>query len=368
MFSIIVKEIKEYFRNPAAVFMTVIFPSLLVFVLGTMLQSLDIADYEIGDIKLQYSVSDANSINATSFETFLTEIDMIKSEKAVSNEAAISLVDKGEIDAYAELTDSGITLHTGLDSVKNRALGSMFNSYNQMSDTYMEIAKVNPAALPELLSEMSDNAEKSYVKQSGLGVTRSMIDYYGVCIIVMMIFMSCITGSSETFKEEQKHNTLNRITVSTVPRISVFFSKVIGLFPQSILIVIITMLCSSLLFGANYCDTIGGNFLLILMLFTAALAASALGTLLGLIMKIPAVSVIMPISWSMLFFSGSFSKEIFFEGFSDKLPPYIIQQAAFDLTLFGDSTNAIIITLICAGIFVVLTALGAVIYSKKKFA
>ena len=50
MLSLIIKQIREYFRSPANVFMGLFFPVLLVFFLGTMLQNLDIADYDIGEI------------------------------------------------------------------------------------------------------------------------------------------------------------------------------------------------------------------------------------------------------------------------------------------------------------------------------
>ena len=50
MLSLIIKQIREYFRSPANVFMGLLFPVLLVFFLGTMLQNLDIADYDIGEI------------------------------------------------------------------------------------------------------------------------------------------------------------------------------------------------------------------------------------------------------------------------------------------------------------------------------
>ena len=364
MLNIIKKEVREYFRNPASVFMTDLFPCLLIFILGTMLQFIDVADYEIGEIKLQYLISDSDTADSVAFETFLSEMSEIKAEKAADEATALSLTDSGEINAYVKLESGEIKLYTGDNRVVNRALGSMFNSYIKMSDTYKQIAKTNPEALMELMNE--DMSVKSFVEQSGLGVTRSMIDYYAVAIIVMMLFMSCITGNSENFKDELKNHTLAKISISSVSRTSVFLGKIIGTFPMAMITVAFTMLCSSLFFGAHYCSDFLGNAMLILMLFSVAIALNALGMLLGVVMKIPAASVIMPLCWTMLFFSGSFSKEIFIEGFSNKLPPYLIQQAAFDLTLFGEYTQAVIVTAISLGLFALLTVLGAVAFSKKK--
>ena len=364
MLKVAIKEMKGYFRSPVAVFMTVFFPCLLIYVLGTMLQSLDISDHSIGDIKIQYNLSDTDKYNAEAFESFITGIDMVKAEETHDKENALSLADKGEINAYIELHGSDIKMFTGDNDTINRALKSMLGSYNTMADTYKNIAMVNPSALQEVISK--DISEMSYVEQNGLGVTRSMIDYYAVSVIVMMIFMSGITGQSEVFKEEKNANTYSRLLLTTTPKLSVFFGKVIGSIPMSVITVGATMIFAVVFFGANYCSDILGNILLVVMLLSVSLAATALGTVAGLIMKIPAASVLMPICWQMLFFSGTFSKEIFIEGYSTSLPPYLIQQAAFDLTLFGDGSGAIVVTLVSLAIFVILTIIGAAVFAKKK--
>lgn len=103
MLSLIIKQIREYFRSPANVFMGLLFPVLLVFFLGTMLQNLDIADYDIGEIKLQYSVTQTDEQGGKAFAEFLDNISMIKAEKASDEKTALSLTDKGDIDAYIEL-------------------------------------------------------------------------------------------------------------------------------------------------------------------------------------------------------------------------------------------------------------------------
>ena len=81
MLSLIIKQIREYFRSPANVFMGLFFPVLLVFFLGTMLQNLDIADYDIGEIKLQYNISQTDEQSGKAFAEFLSNISMIKAER-----------------------------------------------------------------------------------------------------------------------------------------------------------------------------------------------------------------------------------------------------------------------------------------------
>lgn len=362
MLSLIIKQMREYFRSPVNVFMGLLFPVLLVFFLGTMLQGLDISDYDIGKIKLQYSVSGADEQSGKAFAEFLDNIDMIKAEKNNDSENALKLTDSGDTDAYIELKNGEIVLHKGRNDIVNRALSSVLNSYIAVSDTYYKIASTDPS----LLMDIDADTEKLFVEQEGLGVTRSMLDYYAVSMTVMMIFMSHMMMGSTAFKDEEKIFTMSRLYLSPLGRTKLFFGKLIGILPSAVISNAVIMLLSAFVFGARYCDNFIGNLLLFLLFSCCSMAATAVGMLIGIIIKIPAEGVIIPLAWSLLFFSGSFSKEIFLEGFSDKLPPYLIQQSAFRLTLYGESGDTVITMAVCLAVTVFVSLIGAVIFRRKK--
>lgn len=362
MLSLIIKQMREYFRSPVNVFMGLLFPVLLVFFLGTMLQGLDKSDYDIGEIKLQYSVSGADEQSGKAFTEFLDNIDMIKAEKNDDSENALKLTDSGDTDAYIELKNGEIVLHKGRNDIVNRALGSVLNSYIAVSDTYLKTVSTDPS----LLMNIDADNEKSFVEQEGLGVTRSMLDYYAVSMTVMMIFMSHMMMGCTAFKDEEKIFTMSRLYLSPLGRTKLFFGKLIGILPSAVISNAVIMLLSAFVFGARYCDSFAGNLLLFLLFSCCSLAAIAVGMLIGIIIKIPAEGVIIPLAWSLLFFSGSFSKEIFLEGFSDKLPPYLIQQSAFRLTLYGESGDAVITMAVCLAVTVFVSLIGAAIFHRKK--
>lgn len=362
MLSLIIKQIREYFRSPVNVFMGLLFPVLLVFFLGTMLQNLDIADYDIGEISVQYSVSETDEQSGKAFAEFLDNIDMIKAEKNNDIQNALKLTDSGDTDAYIELKNGEIVLHKGRNDIVNRALSSVLNSYIAVSDTYYKIASTDPS----LLMNIDADTEKSFVEQEGLGVTRSMMDYYAVSMAVMMIFMSHMMMGCTAFKDEEKIFTMSRLYLSPLGRTKLFFGKLIGILPSAVISNAVIMLLSAFVFGARYCDNFIGNLLLFLLFSCCSMAATAVGMLIGIIIKIPAEGVIIPLAWSLLFFSGSFSKEIFLEGFSDKLPPYIVQQAAFRLTLYGESDSALAVIAVCLAVTVLVSLIGAVIFRHKK--
>ena len=362
MLSLIIKQVREYFRSPVNVFMGLLFPVLLVFFLGTMLQNLDIADYDIGEISVQYSVSETDEQSGKAFAEFLDNIDMIKAEKNDDTQNALKLTDSGDTDAYIELKNGEIVLHKGRNDIVNRALSSVLNSYIAVSDTYYKIASTDPS----LLMNIDADTEKSFVEQEGLGVTRSMMDYYAVSMAVMMIFMSHMMMGCTAFKDEEKIYTMSRLYLSPLGRTKLFFGKLIGILPSAVISNAVIMLLSAFVFGARYCDNFIGNLLLFLLFSCCSMAATAVGMLIGIIIKIPAEGVIIPLAWSLLFFSGSFSKEIFLEGFSDKLPPYLIQQSAFRLTLYGENGDAVITMAVCLAVTVLVSLIGAVIFRRKK--
>ena len=362
MLSLIIKQMREYFRSPVNVFMGLLFPVLLVFFLGTMLQNLDISDYDIGEINLQYSVSETDEQSGKAFAEFLNNIDMIKAEKNDDTENALKLTDSGDTDAYVEVKTGEIVLHSGRNDIANRALSSVLNSYIAVSNTYLKVASTDPS----LLMNIGTDTEKSFVEQEGLGVTRSMLDYYAVSMTVMMIFMSHMMMGCTAFKDEEKIYTMSRLYLSPLGRTKLFFGKLIGILPSAVISNAVIMLLSAFVFGARYCDNFIGNLLLFLLFSCCSMAATAVGMLIGIIIKIPAEGVIVPLAWSLLFFSGSYSKEIFLEGFSDKLPPYLIQQSAFRLTLYGESGDAVITMAVCLAVTVVVSLIGAVIFRHKK--
>jgi ABC-2 type transport system permease protein len=104
------------------------------------------------------------------------------------------------------------------------------------------------------------------------------------------------------------------------------------------------------------------------MLFCTGLAVSAVALVIGLAVRFSPIPLIMMIAWPMLFLSGTFSKEISIPGFSDYLPPAIIQQAAFDLTLFGQDGRCLTVLTISIAIILVATALGAALFNRKELA
>lgn len=363
MLAVIIKEIKGFFRAGSQLFFCIFFPSLMVFLLGNLLENLDISDYEIGKITLGYYSEDGSDLAEEYFKD-LEEQDILTLKHFDSMEKAEAEVKAGKLSACAVTKENNIMLLTGDDGIKNRSLEAMTKGFLYMNQTYTACAANtdDPLALTQL-----QPSDQEYTITKGLGIERSMIDYYAVAMVVMTVFMCSMIAGGECFVSKYRDNTMYRLYISPISRAKLFFAKILGAFPMTIIQIAVIMVVSIVFFGAHYADGTVNNLLLFLMLFTASLAALSVGVFAGLFFKkISPGAVFQPLAWIMLFFSGSFSKEIYIEGFTNICPPYIIQQAAFELTLFGNKEAAVKVTAVSAAIFIALMMLGVLKFSRKE--
>ncbi len=367
MLNIILNEVRSYLRNGSRMFFTVFFPCACVFFLGTFLESVEVADKAVGELSIAYCTEGGDAHSVVAFEKF---VDGLEKEGVLSAERVSAIntdgFDAAEYSAAVEVSGSDIIIHNGSDQIKNRAVKAVFNSYNQVASAVLSAVSVKPAVYADM-ENITEALDGSFVLQKDLGANRSMMDYYAVTMAVMILFMGSLIGGAETYTEEHECCTMQRLDASPVGRTAVFFGKIIGQFPMVFAQVLSVMLVSTLLFQAHYCNTVSGNLLLAAMFIAASLAALSVGVLLNLIFpRIPTGLVIMPALWLAMFFSGTFAMDIYIPGLTECMPMYIIQRAAFDLTVFGNTAKAIRVIEVSLVIFAVMLVLGRLKIAPRR--
>lgn len=364
MFSIILNEMRSLLRDRVTMFFLLLFPLLMIYMLGTFLQNIDVADFEIGEIQLG-AVLEAEDM---AFDSFLAELEQTNDVVLTDSSdlsAVLAAVDSDALHAAVHLDENGeITLYTGADATKNRALRIMLESFLYLNDTYT--ACVTETGDFTVLSQIQP-AQEGFSEAKELGMQRTMIDYYAVAMVVMIMFMGSTASGASSFQNEDSQRTAARLVLSGQSRTKIFLGKVIGTLPVIFMQIGVVMLVSVLFFDAHYAANLQDNLLLFAMLFAGTLPLTALGMLVGIVSKVPPAAIFQPLSWTLLFFSGSFSKEIYVEGFSDICPPYLIQQAAFDLTLFSRPDGALTVIAVSLVCFVIFSGLGILAFSRKEF-
>lgn len=365
MFNIVIKETKEIVRERAYLFFFILFPVLLVFLLGNLLNVTDIAEKGIGELQVAYQIDTKDPDQAAAIEGFIHSMR----EQGIASFEPIEDFEKGRQAAGEDTITAAvyfggsplqIRIYEGTNRIKNRTIQAIMNGFIQNNKTFTAVYHTAPEGMGEFQPKNLD-----YTVEKDLGVKRSMIDYYAVSMVVMIAFMSMIMGAN-AFMGERQNKTINRMIIAPVNRTSIFLQKVCGMMSQTILQIAIIMILSAVVFKASYGATWMSNLYLFLLFFVITFCMVSLGVIVGLLVKISPIIIIMPVLWIMLFFGGTYSKELDIKGITDIMPNYIFQQAAFDVAIFNRYELANRVILGCVLTTIAALAVGAFIFSRKE--
>lgn len=365
MFNIILKEMKEFLRDKTNLFFFLLFPVLLIFLLGNLLSSMDKSEETIGEIKIQYLVETDNPYQVMAIDNFVAAASVdntIYFEKVQDLESARELAGKDVINAVVVFAGDPmeIQIYEGTDHIKNRTVAAILNSFVQTNKSISTVIKTNPEAFDDL-----QMIEDEYIQKKDLGVNRTMIDYYAVSMVAMISFMSMLVGAV-AFVGERQDKTLNRLIIAPKNRVSLFLQQILGMVPQVVLQITVIMTVSVFVFRAHYASTVQANLYLFFMFFLVTLSMISIGAVIGLVIKANPMAVIMPGLWLMMFFGGTYSKEVNVKGITNAMPIYQIQQAAFDLAIFHRYGKATTVIGICVLVMVAALVLGAFLFNRKE--
>lgn len=365
MIQIMIKEAREFLREKSNLFFFLMFPVVLIFLLGNLLSSMDRAEEAIGEVRIQYLTETDDIADIMAIEGFIGSIEddqNIIFEKTGDIKAARELASRDEITAAIVFTGKPleIQIYEGTNRIKNRTVGAIMNGFAQAGRA---VSVISREAVGNLAGSMGTIGE--FIRKKDLGIERTMLDYYAVTMMAMVSFMSIILGSM-AFAGENQNRTINRLLIAPMHKMKLFFSKILGLFPQVILQITIIMVISTLVFHAHYAVTFLDNLRLFLMFFAVTLTMISIGAVYGLLVNINPMAVLMPVIWIMMFLSGTYSKEIYIKGVTEAMPIYQIQEAAFDLAIFGRGQKADTVILVCLLITAIMLSIGAYIFGRKE--
>ena len=365
MFQIISKEFKEYIREKMNWIFFLLFPIVLIFLLGNLLSSMDHAEEAIGDIKIQYLIDTSDMTKQIAIETFIQSVrdeNNISFAQIYDLEEAKEEAGNDQVTAVVEFSGDplGVHIYEGTNQIKNRTVAAIMNGFIKMNQSINAVMKEDATKLLTI----STNKE-NYIQQKDLGVNRSMLDYYAVTMLVMMCLMSMMIGAG-TFMGERQAKTLNRLIIAPKKRVYIFLQKILGLVGQTLIQVTVIMVVSVTVFHAHYAVNGVDNVHLFLMFFIVTLAMISCGAVIGLLVKANPIAILMPILWVMMFFGGTYSKEINISGITNHMPSYVIQQAAFDLAIFGRSAKVNQIIIISFFILMAALILGSYLFNKME--
>ena len=371
--SIIIKEVKQNLRDKKAMTMMVLFPVLLIVVLGAALKTNFSNNLKIGTPKVFYSI-EAKGPAAEKLKEFINGKSMPKIEYIKTNDvkkAKELLVSSTEYSGVIEMTeDNKIELFKndkGDMNLNGGILESMLSGFVNQFNIITEIQKVNPKVLPEIAGDT--NADFTIISSINKTKNPSSLDYYAVAEIALIIMYAGMTGLYG-ISSEKKSKTRDRILSSPVTKYEFLFGKTIGGVIITIIQIVIVVLFSKYVLNANLGSDI---FTIMLILISEIIMTISLGVGLGFIFKQENVAggilnFIIPV---IVFLGGSYAPiesmggSKIFEMITYISPVRWVNKSIFEVIYSNDYSKVVPAILINIGIALVFLIISSLSVRKE---
>lgn len=352
MKNIILNEFRGYIRNPFIVVVMIFFPIVMIYILGNLVEKVQVSDETIGTVQVAYTAEQMD-LGAIASNDLLTFIEM-------SKEDGLKALQEEEVNGYLAMKDSNITIYEGSSVLTNNVLRAISNGILLNKSVYETIAVQNPGSM-----NLITVRDQDYTTKRDLNTNMTMFDYYVIAMTVMTGLYSCLV-SSMTFTEERKNRTMSRLITSPMNKGKIFLAKCLGQIPFAILQIGILLVFSAVFFHAQYASAFGGKMLLFLMLIMTAIVSNIVGVVVSLVFKRSMAVPIFILVWLILLWSGCFAKAMTLDPLCNFLPAYIVKQAAIDLNLFGNTAPAWNVILVELAMAAGLILIGGLVFSRKR--
>lgn len=279
---IIIKEIKTNIRDRKGMSMMILYPIVLILVLGNALKG-NFADTSLGVTKVFYSIESSNEASKSFKENVIDKgknFDIDFTETKDIQSAKKQIKDNGKYDSLVIMKNDTIEIYK--NSRYNLMSGlteSIINTYVQKYNTIATISKVNPMKLKQILADTKSN----YTSVVSLNKVRtpSALDYYTVTMVTMIIMYA--TGTSlYGIVSEKDNKTRDRILSAPIKRHEFLLGKILGFACITIIQVAVLLVFTKYAFNSYW----GNNMLtVILILISQIIMVVSLGMGFGFLFK-----------------------------------------------------------------------------------
>lgn len=365
MISITINSIKLTLKNRAVLFLEILFPIVLIFVFGIVLNGAMDNSKNFKNIKIGYYNSGSSNLN-NAFGDIKKQgikfgMEFYKDEK----ENAIRKVEDGKYTCFVEIKNNEIYMYKNdKDEFKISLVEGVMKTFIQRYNAIFKIAAVNMQALSNInLKKIDMNLVKD-VSISGKGTPGSM-DYYAVTMLTYILLFSVNNGFYAMSKRKE---ITNRIVCSPVKRRDVIFGKLLGNIAFAAIQILALIVFSKFAFKAYWGNNIGIVFFIAL---SEAAAVICIGMAIGFISKnCSEISAQVSIMGLVLGFLGGAFIPVKDMGKAFKLisnisPIRLINDAVFNAIYESDFTKAFIAIVICILTVLIFMVIMSVFYERR---
>ncbi len=367
--TIITKEFKQNIRNFKANAMMVLFPIVLIAILGAAFSGVFSNTIDLGEVKVLYTdkVTEDKDFKGA-FDGFLKGMSDelgIKFEETTDEAAGKTGIENSAYSAYLKVTENPLQFELYKNERRSfdaSLLESSLNSFIKSYDSIAAIAAVNPAALarPEI-TEFDGTAK--YVESRSLDKKRQpgSLDYYAVTMLTLILLYASLTGFW-AIRSEMEQRTAARMLCAPVRGYELLTGKVIGCISVTVVQALAVILFSKLVLKAYW----GENLLPVaLVLLTYSIMTVSLGVAMAYVFRSgdAASGILNSIIPLLAFLGGAYVPLDIMSGFFTKIalmsPVNWTNTALFKIIYDSDYSampGSIIINLSLAALFIMASA------------
>ena len=284
MLTLIKKEIKEFFRNKSDVIVMLIFPVILIFVMGKSLDDLMSVEKNIFNNKTIYYRINApinNEKNLQIFYDFMINFEKKTNVKFIENKnyrEVINDVNNNKAICFMDIYDNKINYFRNekKESTESKIFRNLYEQYRRKYSFLQTISKSNL----NQMTNLSNYQMKISLKDENINEEEiNSYTYYTFAeLILIILYISTLTSIS-MYKERFLH-TMTRLKVSNTNRFNILASKIALGIIIGLMQTLVVYIVSTKLLNVNWGDNLT---YIMLVLISFIIFSSVLGIFISMI-------------------------------------------------------------------------------------
>lgn len=370
IWNIAAKEFKSDMRDKRTLFLMLVFPIVLMLILGSALTNAFTSGLSVGDMKLLYKNEATASGLVQAWEGFAQAIGQegVEVTPVAGETDGVAEVQEDNATAYAVIRDSGIQFYGSTrHSIESNIVQGMLTVFSDRYNLAAAAYRADPEAAEQILAQAG--AQGEFVRETGLEADRKpgSMDYYALVMSTMIAFYAAMSASY-LIRGERLRKTALRLSAAPLKKSELFIGKVLGSTLINALCVLVVVLFSKYVFQANWGDHLG---VVLLALLTEVILAISLGLAVSFIFKeSSSIAVIMIFAQMASFFGGAYFPLGELKGFmlvvANASPLYWINSGMMKVIYNGDVQAALPVIGLNVGIAAVLLLFSAIVIRRRE--
>lgn len=284
LLTLIKKETMQFFRSKSNVIVMLIFPIILIFIMGSSLNDIMGMEKNIFDDKIIYYRINApieNEVDLQRFYDFMIHFEKNTNVKFIENnnyKEATNDVNNNKAICFMDIYNDDINYFRNekKENLESKVFRNLYEQYIKKYTFLQSIDKSNPQQMQTVL----DYEIKILLKNENINQEEvDSFTYYTFAILILInIYISTITSMS-MYKEQFLH-TMTRLKVFNTKKINILLSKIALGIIVGLLQIIIVYIVSTRFFKVNWSDNL---LYIFIVLISFIIFSSALGIFMSII-------------------------------------------------------------------------------------